>query len=227
MKAGRMLKLHKQKGNQQGFTLVEVLIAAVILALIIVPLLNQFVFSSQVTQKARKVSNQTLAAENLYEKVKGADVSVLVPKADATGHVNPRALTDLRDFFNADSVAVTTAKTATPGRCVLDVRNAYVTNGRYDAQVILDDEGDTEQYLNNKLMTKQMSFDHVCLVANNDDEEYTKDLTESCNVIKRERKIKVVFKKSVEDGITYVTPEIIRTYNLRATHQTGGKASLW
>ena len=214
MKAGRMLKLHKQKGNQQGFTLVEVLIAAVILALIIVPLLNQFVFSSQVTQKARKVSNQTLAAENLYEKVKGADVSVLVPKADATGHVNPRALTDLRDFFNADSVAVTTAKTATPGRCVLDVRNAYVTNGRYDAQVILDDEGDTEQYLNNKLMTKQMSFDHVCLVANNDDEEYTKDLTESCNVIKRERKIKVVFKKSVEDGITYVTPEIIRTYNI-------------
>ena len=45
MKARYIRKLHKVKGNQQGFTLVEILIAAIILAVIIVPLLNQFVFS--------------------------------------------------------------------------------------------------------------------------------------------------------------------------------------
>ncbi|MBQ1598350.1 MAG: prepilin-type N-terminal cleavage/methylation domain-containing protein [Lachnospiraceae bacterium] len=214
MKAGRRLKLHKKKGNQQGFTLVEVLIAAIILALIIVPLLNQFVFSSQVTRSTRKISNQTLAAENLYEKVKGADVSVLIPKADAAGHVNPADVTNLRDYFDADSVKVLTPKTASPGRCVLDVRNAYVTNGRYDAKIILDDEGSTEQYLNNRLMTKQMAFDHVCLIASNDDEEYTKNLTAGSNVIRRERNIKVTFKKSEKDGVTFVTPLITRTYNI-------------
>ncbi|SCW48562.1 prepilin-type N-terminal cleavage/methylation domain-containing protein [Lachnospiraceae bacterium C10] len=214
MKARYIRKLHKVKGNQQGFTLVEVLIAAIILAVIIVPLLNQFVFSSKVTQKARMTGNQTLAAENLYEKVKGADVSVLIPKVDGSGHANPRDLSNLKNYFDADSVTLSQAKTTSPGQSVLDVKNAYVTNGRYDARITLDDQGETAQYLNNQLMTKKMSFDHVCLIADTDDQEYTRNLTDECTVIKRERSIKVTFEKTEEDGIIYVKPVILRTYNI-------------
>ena len=59
---------HKQ--SNKGFTLVEVLVAIVILAIIVVPLLSAFVVSARTNAKARQTMRATTLAQNIMEELK-------------------------------------------------------------------------------------------------------------------------------------------------------------
>lgn len=63
--------------NHGGFTLIELLVGISILAIIVVPLLNNFVTAAKVNAKARRMQNETLLAQNLLESIKGKPISVL------------------------------------------------------------------------------------------------------------------------------------------------------
>ena len=60
----------KVKSNNGGFTLLEVLIAMVILTIVCVPLLRSFATSAQTNAKAKMQMKATTAAENVMEKIK-------------------------------------------------------------------------------------------------------------------------------------------------------------
>lgn len=66
------------KSNHRGFSLVELLVAVVILGIVVVPLLHTFVTSATTAARARKLGDATLAAQNLAERVEAADLSALV-----------------------------------------------------------------------------------------------------------------------------------------------------
>ena len=55
--------------NNKGFTLVEVLIAVSILAVLVVPLAANFVTSSKVNLKSKRVMDGTSVAQNVMEGV--------------------------------------------------------------------------------------------------------------------------------------------------------------
>ncbi|MBR1693658.1 MAG: prepilin-type N-terminal cleavage/methylation domain-containing protein [Lachnospiraceae bacterium] len=60
------------KGSQnknKGFSLLEVLIAVVILTVVIVPLTNTFISSSKVNQKSKRVLSATDIAQNMFEGI--------------------------------------------------------------------------------------------------------------------------------------------------------------
>lgn len=60
----------KNRNQNAGFTLVEVLIAMTILALIAAPLLHTFVTAARTNAKARKVMQSTTVAQNIMEELK-------------------------------------------------------------------------------------------------------------------------------------------------------------
>lgn len=62
--------LKKNKQSNKGFTLVEVLVAILILAIIVVPLLNAFVVSANTNAKARRMMRATTLAQNVIEELK-------------------------------------------------------------------------------------------------------------------------------------------------------------
>ena len=62
--------LKKNSQSNKGFTLVEVLIAITILAIIVVPLLRAFVVSANTNAKARRVMRATTLAQNVIEELK-------------------------------------------------------------------------------------------------------------------------------------------------------------
>ena len=64
--------------NHRGFSLVELLVAVVILGIVVAPLLHTFVTSANTAARARKLGDATLAAQNLAERVEAADLSALV-----------------------------------------------------------------------------------------------------------------------------------------------------
>ncbi|MEA4966115.1 MAG: type II secretion system protein [Oscillospiraceae bacterium] len=68
--------MHKKMGNG-GFTLVELLVAVLILAIITAPLIHAFVTSSRTFVKSRDIGEATQAAENLAETVEATPVGSL------------------------------------------------------------------------------------------------------------------------------------------------------
>ena len=64
----------KKNLNNYGFSLIELLISIAILAIVIAPLLNNFVIAAKVSAKARKIQNETLLAQNIMEDIKSKSI---------------------------------------------------------------------------------------------------------------------------------------------------------
>ena len=60
-----------KKSSNKGFTLIEIIIAVVVLAVVVIPLLNGFVTTARVNQKSRKMLMATNAAQSIMEKYAG------------------------------------------------------------------------------------------------------------------------------------------------------------
>lgn len=67
--------LRRRKLNNQGFSLVEVLVALAILMIITIPLLHGFVMSARVNAKAKNVLRATTAGGNVMERLKSTDLA--------------------------------------------------------------------------------------------------------------------------------------------------------
>ena len=78
--------------DNNGFTLIEVLIAMIILAIIVVPLLHTFVSSARTNQQARARLRATTAAQDIMEGLKACTVEELAYQfnyPDASHAANP------------------------------------------------------------------------------------------------------------------------------------------
>lgn len=61
--------------NNKGFSLLELLISVGILAIILVPLLNNYVIATKSNQKARHIQVENNIAQNILEQVKGKSIA--------------------------------------------------------------------------------------------------------------------------------------------------------
>lgn len=64
----------RKQNKDAGFSLVELLIAVVILAIIVIPLMNLFVSSNRINIKSRKTLRATTAAQDIMEGLKAYDM---------------------------------------------------------------------------------------------------------------------------------------------------------
>lgn len=87
-------KQRKRKVNNAGFSLVELLVSIVILAIIVVPLLNSFLTAARTNAKAKRVLEATTAGQNLVEDIKAKSVEDFVTGGAASGAAISTPLTD-------------------------------------------------------------------------------------------------------------------------------------
>ena len=78
--------LDKQKLNNSGFSLLEVLIAMVILCVVSIPLLHSFVTTAKTNGRAKILMRATDCAENLMESAEYCSVEELVEKYRNSGN---------------------------------------------------------------------------------------------------------------------------------------------
>lgn len=64
--------------KNSGYSLIELLVAVVILAIIVTPFLQSFLVSVETNQKAKKVEQATIAGQNIMEELKAAEVEELI-----------------------------------------------------------------------------------------------------------------------------------------------------
>lgn len=107
----------REKLNNKGFSIVEVITAVVILGIVAIPVLNSFITSLRVSEKSKQLQRVTAAAESIMEGFKAYKYDELVDQFDGTSafHIyNDTALTayscDTPDTNPALTVATTNSK---------------------------------------------------------------------------------------------------------------------
>ena len=125
-----MQKQTKEKQlNNAGFSLVELLIAIVILSIIVVPLLHSFVTSARTSAKARNTMHATAIAEDAMEEFEAYTIDEMVERYENQGF---------------------TAEEDVNGRWTFRKQDDSTTSGSYDVVTTLDPTVDQYQTVNAK-----------------------------------------------------------------------------
>lgn len=125
-----MQKHAKEKQlNNEGFSLVELLIAIVILSIIVVPLLHSFVTSARTSAKARNTMHATAIAEDAMEEFEAYTIAEMAERYEKNG-------------FTAEADA--------NGRWTFRKQDTSTTSGSYDVVAALDPTVDQYQIVNAK-----------------------------------------------------------------------------
>lgn len=74
---------NKHQKNNKGFSLLELLVAITILAVVMIPMLHSFVSAARANAKAKKLMEATTAAQNLMEEMKASGPSEFLNKYSA------------------------------------------------------------------------------------------------------------------------------------------------
>lgn len=113
----------KRQLNNEGFSLVELLIAIVILSIIVVPLLHSFVTSARTNAKSRSTMHATAIAEDVMEMF---EAHTLEEMSDIYTGASPAGFTN------------TAVKDDTTGIWTYTIRDDSTTSGTYDVVVKVD-----------------------------------------------------------------------------------------
>ncbi len=76
----KQIKLNEKKLNNKGFSLIEVLVAIIILTIVSLPLLTAFILSTRFNTKARTNQQVTAAAESVMEEFKNTNMMNMIWK---------------------------------------------------------------------------------------------------------------------------------------------------
>ena len=90
-------KNHIRGKQNKGFTLVEVLIAITILAIIVAPLLHAFVTASRTNAKAKQLMKATTLAQNVMEETKANSLEEIARQFN--GYQSSNSLSSLGSAF--------------------------------------------------------------------------------------------------------------------------------
>lgn len=122
----------KRQNNNNGFSLIELLVAIAVLAVVTIPLVHSFLSAARTNTKAKKVMEATSVAQNLFEELKASDLNGYL-KAD-TAHTTkstfPTSASDPTPIKDSDGNRIY-KYTRTFDNIAFNGRNFY-------AEVILD-----------------------------------------------------------------------------------------
>lgn len=117
------------KKNNKGFSLVEIIIAIVILALVITPFLNSFLTSATTNQKAKRIMRATSVAENIMEAIKPLGLEEIVLQLSNDGNPSHMPTCNLVPIFESHKELLIEENEPQPGELAANAA-AYV-NGEW------------------------------------------------------------------------------------------------
>lgn len=130
------MKLKKQLNNK-GFSLVELLIATVILAIVVAPLLHTFVTASVTAARSRRIGDATLAGQNVAETVEASTLSQLLNAPDPSVYFDGADSKKFYKLEGGDYVEISAAD-AGPDVYHMGIENLRAGGSVFNAMVSFD-----------------------------------------------------------------------------------------
>lgn len=93
----------RKTGNNKGFSLIELLVGVLILALVVSPLLHTMVTAMRTAQKSRTAHNMTLMAQSLVETVNADGLNNLLGGLSVSESVTLNGLADQAALYRRDA----------------------------------------------------------------------------------------------------------------------------
>lgn len=130
----------RKLNKDAGFSLLELLIAVVILAIIVIPLLNLFLSSNKLNIRSRQTLRATTAAQDIMEGLKAYNMEEI--KAQFADPASGFYVIDSR--LIKGGVAEETALEVDPGLYVFSMKELNMQGSKFDAKI----EVDGRRYMN-------------------------------------------------------------------------------
>lgn len=127
----------RKLNKDAGFSLLELLIAVVILAIIVIPLLNLFLSSNKLNIRSRQTLRATTAAQDIMEGLKAYNLEEI--KAQFTDPASGFYVIDSR--LIKGGVAEETALEVAPGLYVFSMKELNMQGSKFDAKIEVDGRG--------------------------------------------------------------------------------------
>lgn len=139
--SGLMTEADRRKLNKDaGFSLLELLIAVVILAIIVIPLLNLFLSSNRLNIKSRQTLRATTAAQDIMEGLKAYNIEEIKAQFDdpASGFyvIDSRMIKGkVEERYDLE---VDPSGAAAPGLYVFGMKELNMQGSKFDAKIVVD-----------------------------------------------------------------------------------------
>lgn len=95
--------MYRRKGNNKGLSLVELIVAVAILAIIVLPLLRSFMVSTETNMKAKKQQQAVELAQNIMEEMEVSDLQTLAKEFDYPGTSKLLGAADMQELTDVDA----------------------------------------------------------------------------------------------------------------------------
>lgn len=169
--------MKKRTGNR-GFTLVELMIAIAILALVLTPLVANFIQSSKINLKGRKSLNAMNLAQDIMEGMSGYTADEVIKLVDAVENDATGSKTLVGSLLPNSATYGSISTVSAPGDAVIkyqldDVVTVAGARNEYDVKVTLNPTGDEHKEFNQK------EYAAIAEVNQYYDAVYTHDSTET------------------------------------------------
>lgn len=217
------IKQNRKDSGNGGYTLVEIIVAVVILAIVVFPLLRSFVTVARVNAKARNEQEATMVAQNLMESIKASSMEELIGSSEAFVDADGNVIED--EAGNPEmKVDVSTDDT---GVCRINYNQCEMNGREYRAVVKLDptsyrkeEDVDPEQY-------NDMEIADITAMSSKTDAFFVQDIAgdsdaaayfaDAAAYSQMTRSIIMDIDKNVDDKImVYVTVEYVYNGNVYA-----------
>lgn len=124
------------KLNNRGFSLVELLVATVVLAIVVAPLLHTFVTAASTTVRSRQLGDATLACKNIAERVDSVPLGRLFSEPDPSRYF---AGATAKELYRCDGSGYTPGADPHETDCYyLGVRGLESGGSSFNAMITLD-----------------------------------------------------------------------------------------
>lgn len=136
-----MTAADRRKSNKDaGFSLLELLIAVVILAIIVIPLLNLFLSSNRLNIKSRQTLRATTAAQDIMEGLKAYNINEIKEqfKDPASGFYVIDSRLIKGGVAEEPSLEVDPSGNPAKGLYVFSMKDVTLQGSRFDAKIVVD-----------------------------------------------------------------------------------------
>ena len=187
----------RKLNKDAGFSLVELLIAVIILAIIVIPLMNLFVSSNRINIKSRKTLRATTVAQDIMEGLKAYNIKEIKEQfADpANGFYVIDSTLIKGGVAEETSLEVDPSGNPASGFYVFSMKDVTMQGSKFDAKIEVDGRGYMEGTL-----THDNKFNDAALADARSIDKENGTFVESEKI--RQAVLKSVFKDSdMKDAI--------------------------
>lgn len=216
-----------KKQNNRGFSLVELLIAITILAIVVVPLLHVFLTSADTAAKSRRLRDANKAAQNAVELLQTNSLTTILGANNSAEQE-----TWVHELFGAENAlaeVVLDADNKDNGVRTLTLDNVQYGGSAYDLRVNFDPTAyQTAGDFNGTQLTQYTSMDAVYPVADEaDGTELAAALTPNAlNVRLKNRTVKLVISAAGDEDNPVVSVTATTTFQYTYTIENAATGTM-